>query len=101
MIRHSNRITAIITTKSNKDFDYICDFIVEKYNYDISNSLPVFLNIKDFDITHDSSFKAADILTSWWQYNKIPILIVKKLDDLDNLPDGQRDIIESFCPFVV
>lgn len=99
-MNNTKKVRSIITTKSSKEISYIQDEVLINYKQDISKMLPVFLKIKDFEILHDPTFKPYDIVSSWWQYNKIPIIILDDFTDLNNLPENQKELLEYISVFI-
>ena len=45
-------------------------------------------------ITHDPEFKAWSMLSSWWQYKKLPVLLLKDISDLKEIEETSRLSIE-------
>lgn len=99
-MEHLDTVHSIITTKSPDDWSYMRTIVKEKYDVDISHFVPVFLVLKDFDIIHDPSFKAADIVSSWWSRGKMPIVLLKSLDEWYQWDPSRKSIIESVSVFI-
>ena len=93
-------VHSIITTRTPDDWTYIKRYVLDKHQQKIDEYLPVFLTLKDFKIKHDPTFKAFDILSSWWQYKKIPIIVIKDMDEWHNLEQIERMMFESTSIFI-
>jgi len=74
--------------------------VLNKYEQDIEDFLPVFLRLHDFKITHDPTFKSFDILSSWWQYKKMPIIVIKDIDEWHKLEQLERMMLENTSIFI-
>lgn len=78
-----NEIRNIITTKSTSDWDYIVRETKKMYDKDISSAIPVFLTPSDFEKTN-KIFDPGLIFLEWFKYNKIPVLMIKNVEELEN-----------------
>jgi hypothetical protein len=94
-MKNAEHIYAIRTTRKPEDWVNIKQLAQEIINKDISDFMPIFLTVKDFDIAHDPTFKPWDMISSWWQYKKIPVLILSDLNEFNNMNDMSRIILES------
>jgi len=93
-------VHSIITTRTPDDWTYIKRYVLNKYEQDIEEFLPVFLTLKDFKITHDPTFKAFDILSSWWQYKKMPVIVITNIDEWHSLEQLKRMMLENTSIFI-
>lgn len=87
-------IKNIVTDYKHTEFNEVINKIKKEYNQDIANLTPVFLTLDDFEIVHDPTFRAYEIFISWHQYKKIPVILVDDLNDLFNLGETKKEMIE-------
>lgn len=87
-------IYCVITTKKPEDWKEMKPKIQKQFKRDISDFVPLFLTLKDFDITHDPDFKVWSMISSWWQYKKLPILLINNRSDLQGISETSRVSLE-------
>jgi hypothetical protein len=75
-------------------------YVLNNYHQEIDEYLPVFLTLKDFKITHDPTFKSFDILSSWWQYKKMPVIVITDMEEWYNLEIIERMMFENTSIFI-
>lgn len=91
------KVKCVITTKKVSDFDYILSEVKKNSDYPIDKLMPVFLNLNDFLIEKDPDFNAHQIFGSWWALDKLPILIIDNINDLNKLPEGQDIVMKNIA----
>jgi len=95
-----DRVHSIVTTKTPNDWSYIKQRVKEKYDNDINKYVPVFLTLKDFEINHDRKFNASDILISWWQYGKMPVILLESEEEFESLDETKKFMLKNTCAFI-
>ena len=96
-MKKPNRIYGITTTKKPEDWAFIKSTVQYSTDIDISEHLPIFILLSDFEITHDPDFKPWGMISSWRHYKKIPVILLNNSCDLDSVDVKTRTLIQSSC----
>ncbi|NLP50244.1 hypothetical protein [Bacillus sp. RO1] len=91
---------AVITTKKPEEWELLKREVQPMLTIDITNFVPVYLMLKDFELDHDPDFKPWGIISSWWQYKKLPVILITDRNELQNVDKTSRLILESSCIFI-
>lgn len=75
-MKKANHIYSVITTKSPEEWETLKHDIQMIFAIDIIDFVPIYLTLNDFKVEHDPDFKPWGIISSWWQYKKLPIILI-------------------------